>query len=59
MERGASSALRTSVKELRADTMLDSERWKAGLREDIMLGVRTSTDGLAVLLWCECDNGEA
>jgi hypothetical protein len=33
------------VKEARAAQMLDSGAWKAGLREGIMEGVRTRTDG--------------
>jgi hypothetical protein len=59
IERGASSAERTSVKASRAETMLDSGRWKAGWREEMMFGVRTKTEGfLAVAEWdCECGRG--
>lgn len=61
MERGTSSADRTSAKELRAETMLDSGRWKAGFREEMMFGVRTSTEGLMELLRCatgsDCRSG--
>lgn len=44
--RGCNSELRTEVKEVRAETMADSGRWKAGLRLEIMEGVRMRTEGL-------------
>jgi hypothetical protein len=34
------------VKEVSAETIADSERWKAGFRLEIMEGVRTRTEGL-------------
>lgn len=46
MERGASSAERTLVKDVRAAMMLDSGAWKAGERAGIIEGVRTRTLGL-------------
>jgi hypothetical protein len=46
IERGRSSDVRTEVNEESAETMLDSARWKAGLRLEIMEGVRTKTEGL-------------
>jgi len=61
---GASSADNTEVKELRAAQIVDSGRWKAGFRLDIMEGVRTRTDGLGPVVdgagWCsgrEARNG--
>jgi hypothetical protein len=46
MERGASSEVRVCVKDDRAAVIADSGRWKAGVREGIIVGVKTSTDGL-------------
>jgi hypothetical protein len=43
---GASSAVKTSAKLVRAEVMDDSGRWKAGRREDIIEGVRSRTEGL-------------
>lgn len=43
---GESSAETTLMEEVRAATILLSGRWKAGLRLEIMFGVRTRTDGL-------------
>lgn len=41
--------------------MLDSGRWKAGFREEMMFGVRTSTEGLVALVRCatgrDCRSG--
>lgn len=55
MERGASSAIRTLVNAFRAAMRVDSGAWKAGLREGIMDGVRTRTQGwgpvIVVGLW--------
>lgn len=48
MPNGESSAVRTEVKEDRAATMLDSGAWKGGDRLEMMLGVRTRTDGFGV-----------
>ena len=42
---GLSSADKTEVREERAATSEDSGRWKAGLREGIIEGVRTRTEG--------------
>jgi hypothetical protein len=33
------------VNELSAETMLLSDKWKAGFRLEMMLGVRTRTEG--------------
>lgn len=44
-ERGASSARRTEVNAERPDMTADSGAWKAGVREGIMLGVRTRIAG--------------
>lgn len=55
MLSGASSAESTDVKDVSPAIMLLSGRWNAGLRLEIMLGVRTSTEGLSGavwLLWC-------
>jgi hypothetical protein len=43
---GESSAFNTWVADSKAATIEDSGRWKAGLRLDIIDGVRTRTDGL-------------
>jgi len=50
MSRGASSEDRTLVKEVSADTQADSRRWKAGLKLEIIDGVRTRTEGLAIVV---------
>ncbi len=47
-ERGESSDCRTDVKDVKAEVMVDSERWKAGERLDIMEGVKRRIDGLGV-----------
>jgi len=44
---GASSEVRVCVKDVKADIIADSGKWNAGLREDIIFGVKTNTDGLA------------
>jgi hypothetical protein len=50
------------VKEERAETIADSGRWKAGLRFEIIEGVRTRTEGLIraadePLCWWGCERG--
>lgn len=61
MERGESSADRTRVKDVRAETTALSGAWKAGEREGIMDGVRRRTEGLVdgeVPGWCcGCESG--
>lgn len=48
ISRGVSSAVRTDERDVRAELMRDSGAWKAGLSEDMMEGVRNTTDGLAM-----------
>jgi hypothetical protein len=50
MSRGASSEDNTLVKAVSADTQADSGRWKAGFKLEIIDGVRTRTEGLAVVV---------
>jgi len=50
ISRGASSEDRTLVKAVSADTQADSGRWKAGFKLEIIDGVRTRTEGLAVVV---------
>lgn len=47
MLRGESSEVRTEVKDVRALFIIDSGRWKEGEREEIMLGVKSRTEGLS------------
>ena len=42
---GESSERRTEVKDVRAETKSDSGAWKAGLREGMIVGVKTRTEG--------------
>lgn len=44
--RGASSALNTEEREVRAEFIRDSGAWKAGFKEDIIEGVRRRIEGL-------------
>lgn len=46
---GESSEDRTDVKDDRAETMLASGAWKAGDMLEIIVGVRTRTDGFGAL----------
>jgi hypothetical protein len=45
MFRGCISAFKTVVKDFSADTIADSGRWNAGDKDEIIEGVRTSTEG--------------
>jgi len=47
MLRGRSSDVKVCMKVVRAVVIRDSGRWKDGKREDIMLGVRSKTEGFA------------
>ena len=53
ISRGESSAEMTFTEEVSAATILLSGRWKAGLRFEMIFGVRTRTDGFGCgsLVW--------
>lgn len=54
---GESSEERTDVKDDRAETILASGAWKAGEMLEMMVGVRTRTEGFGEAIesgcWCE------
>ena len=47
IEMGESSEESTEAKDVKAETIRDSGEWKAGVKEEIIEGVRTRTDGFS------------